>query len=501
MTNSRKASTEGLAIVDRARKRRGWTKTSTACWWQDAHTSRATLRRFWRGERIQQEAFVAICEAVGISNWQAIAELPESLETGLPALTSPLMDWDEAPDIEKFYGRDRELSQLEQWIRKDNCKLIAIVGIAGIGKTALALALSDRIQQEFDCLIWRSLADEPSLLSLLDSLLNVFEPTAIQDIQQGKLQLKHHLQQRRCLIVLDGLDAVLQRQEDIEEYGKFLRSPILYRHPGCILVTSREQLPGFDAIAANSQWIRCLTLQGLPQAEALALLRSGGFTGKERGLAALSQLYSGNPLALKTTIPLIQSIFGGNVAAFLKQNTLVLSDRLQALLAQQFDRLSETERSIVYWLAIWQEPITLCRLQTHLLHSPNSSAVLAGIVALEKRSLLEKRFSAEEPSFTLQPLVMKMVTDRLVEQAVEETERVVKSGDIHQFQVLRTHRLLRPGTDDIAGDRIFSQLREKLWQVYGSPQPQILQQILPLLKEQPPLVVGYIGCNLKALLA
>ncbi|MBD3559453.1 hypothetical protein H6S82_11350, partial [Planktothrix sp. FACHB-1355] len=49
MSNSLSASTEGLAIVDKARQRRGWTKTSTARWWQDAHTSRATLRRFWQG--------------------------------------------------------------------------------------------------------------------------------------------------------------------------------------------------------------------------------------------------------------------------------------------------------------------------------------------------------------------------------------------------------------------------------------------------------------------
>lgn len=501
MTNSLKASTEGLTIVDRARQRHGWTKTSTACWWQDAHTSRATLRRFWRGERIQQDAFMAICQAVGISDWEAIAEPPESLKVDLPELDSPLIDWDEAPDIDNFYGRTQELNQLEQWMTIDKCKLAAIVGIGGIGKTALALALTDRIQPEFDCLIWRSLIYEPSLLTLLDSLLNVFEQTIIQDVQQGMLQLKHHLQKCRCLLVLDGLDAVLHKQADIEEYSKFLQALSLHRHQSCILITSREQLPGFATIAAHPRSVRCLTLPGLQQAEAIELLQAGGFTGKELGLSALRQLYRGNPLALKTIIPLIQSLFAGNVAAFLNQNTLVFGDRLQALLTQQFDRLSESERSIIYWLAIWQEPISLCRLQTHLLNSPNPAAILEGIAALQKRSLLETRYSSiDEPSFTLQPLVIKMVTDKLVEQAVEEINRVVKSGDIHHFQVLRTHRLLRPGTDDIAGDRIFSQLREKLWQVYGNPQSQILDQILPLLKEQPPLTVGYIGCNLKALL-
>ncbi|MFP5273196.1 NB-ARC domain-containing protein [Coleofasciculus sp.] len=405
MNNSLCASTEGLTIVDRARQRRGWTKTSTACWWEDAHTSRATLRRFWRGERIQQDAFIAICQAVGISDWQAIAQLPESLNPNVPALKSPLIDWDEAPDLDNFYGRTQPLNQLEEWITTDNCKLVAIVGMGGIGKTALTVALCDRVQSDFDCLLWRSLTYQPSLLTLLDSILNTLEPTVIQDIHSGIRQLRHHLQQRRCLLVLDGLDSVVYKKDDIEEYSKLLQSLSLNRHQSCILVTSREQLPGFDAIAANSKWVRCLTLQGLEQADAMALLQAGGFTSKEPGLSALWQLYRGNPLALKTIIPLIQSIFAGNVNAFRRQNTIVVGDRLEALLNQQFDRLSESELSIAYWLAIWQEPISLCRLQSHLLYASDLSAVLTGIAALETRSLLEKRFSADEPSFTLQPMM------------------------------------------------------------------------------------------------
>ncbi|HEY9727619.1 MAG TPA: NB-ARC domain-containing protein [Chroococcales cyanobacterium] len=504
VTNSLNASTKGLSIVDRARQRRGWTKTSTARWWQDAHTSRATLRRFWRGERIQQDAFIAICQAVGINDWEAIAESPENLNVDLPELNSPLatsqVDWDEAPDLENFYGRTQELNQLEQWIVADPCKLVAIVGMGGIGKTALALALADRIQPEFEWLIWRSLAFAPSLFHLLDSLLYAFDQTVEQDIRRGIMQLKHQLQQRRCLLVLDGLDAVLQEKEQLEEYGMFLQTLSQTRHQSCMLLTSREPLPGWEANASNSRSVRCLTLPGLQKADALKLLQTGGFTGKELGLSALIRLYSGNPLALKAIAPLIQSIFKGNVAAFLNQNTLVLGDRLQAVLKQQFDRLSDSEREIVYWLAIWQEPVSLCRLQTHLLPVPDPSVVLAGIVALEKRSLIEKRFSEGELSLTLPPVVMKVVTDELVEQALGEISQVIQSNDICQFQVLRTHWLLRPGTDDIAGDRILSQLREKLWHKYGTSLPQVLRQILPLLQEQPPLVVGYISCNLMALL-
>lgn len=234
----------------------------------------------------------------------------------------------------------------------------------------------------------------------------------------------------------------------------------------------------------------------MPKKEAVELLQSRGFTGKELGLSALIQLYRGNPLALKLVTPLIQSVFGGNIAAFLSQNTLIVGDRLRVILKQQFKQLSGLEQDILYWLAIWQEPVSFSRLQTHLLISVDPGMVLEGIVGLERRSLLEKWISDYEPSFTLQPLVMKVVIDELVEQTAQEIHQVVQSHDIRHFQILRTHWLLRPGTDDIAGDRILTQLGKKLWRFYGVTLPEILNQILLLLKGQSPLAMGYIGSNL-----
>ena len=204
-------------------------------------------------------------------------------------------------------------------------------------------------------------------------------------------------------------------------------------------------------------------------------------------------------MALKLVTPLIQSVFGGNVAAFLSQNTLILGDRLRAILKQQFEQLSGLEQDILYWLAIWQEPVSFSRLQTHLLISVDPAMLLEGIVALERRSLLEKWISDYEPSFTLQPLIMKVVTDELVEHTAQEIHQVVQSNDIRHFQVLRTHWLLRPGTDDIAGDRILTQLGKKLWRLYGGTLPQILNQILLLLKGQSPLAMGYIESNVAIL--
>jgi len=496
MSNSLKASTAGLTIVDKARQRRGWTKTSTARWWQDAHTSKATLRRFWQGERIQREIFIALCQAVGINEWEAIADFSDVSSTPESQVSNSFIDWNEAPNIETFYGRNRELEQLGNWII-DGCKLVTIVGIGGIGKTSLALTLADRIQANFDCLIWKSLLNSPSLVNLLDSIFSSLNHTVIQDIDKGIKQLIQLFQQRRCLLILDGLEAVLSNKENAIAYNSFIQQLNQTRHQSCIIITSREKL---NLIDINPKVFCCLTLQGLSTIDTIALFQSQGFTGKELGLSALIKLYRGNPLALKLVIPLIQSIFAGNIVAFLNQNALVIGDRLHNILQQQFEQLSDLEQDILYWLAIWQEPISFCRLQSQFLISLDPATILTGIAGLEKRSLLEKWVSDHEYSFTLQPLIMKFVTDKLVECAVQEINQVVSSNDISHFKVLRTHWLLRPGTDDIAGDRILLQLREQLLRNYGANLPQILNQILSLLSDKSPLAIGYVGSNIMAIL-
>jgi hypothetical protein len=496
MTKSLQASKQGLAIIDQARQRQGWTKTSTARWWQDAHTSRATLRRFWQGDRIQREIFIAICQAVGVSDWEAIADADSFSHEPVAdiANSTPYLDWYEAPDVEHFYGREPELAQLERWITQEQCKVVTVTGLPGIGKTALALALVDRIQTQFAGLIWKSLHVTPSITTLLDSLLNTLGQPATHNIQQNIQQLVKLLRQRQYLLILDGLDAVSEQDKD--QYIYFIQQ--LNRNPykSCIVITSRKKL----SIELNTIHSCSLALKGLSETNALQLLHFKQVTGSIVELKALIRLYSGHPLALKLVIPFIQSVFDGNTHAFLSQNTVLIGHHLQTILKQQFAQLSAVERDIIYWLAIWQEPISLCRLQSHLLSSVDSAELIESIAGLEQRSLLEKWIGAESTSFTLQPLLMKVVMDELVGQIIHEIQQITEHQDIQHAKILRTHCLLRPGTDDIAGDRLLTQLREKLWRLYGVSLAESLRHILSRLETHTPWAIGYIGYNIASLL-
>ena len=383
MGQSVRASEKGLAIANQARQRRGWTKTSTARWWQDAHTSRATLRRFWRGERIQQEAFIAICHTVGIDTWQEIAEL--SFEPSDEPLPKPfLVDWGDAPDIEQFYGREQELQQLQTWILKDKAKLININGLGGNGKTALAMALVEQLQTtEFESIIWRSVNTVSSLDVLLTDLLD----TPIETVGQGVKQLLKKIQSR-WLIILDDIDLAQPKP-----YLDFLYRISRSRHQSCLLVISRQPLPPqFQTLNRAQQ----LSLSGLSADAAARLLQDCGCGGQTYQLKTLARIYSYSPLALKLVASTIQTVFGGQIAPFLEQETVILPDPIRSLFKQQFETLEPLEKTLALWLGIWQEPIALCRLQTHLLN-PNSAEVITALSKLVQHSLVTQHFLSDEP--------------------------------------------------------------------------------------------------------
>ncbi len=73
MAASLPASGHGLETVDAYRKLKGWKKLDED-WAELAGVSTTTLRRFWEGRRIQQTYFKAICQAVGIEDWEAIVD-------------------------------------------------------------------------------------------------------------------------------------------------------------------------------------------------------------------------------------------------------------------------------------------------------------------------------------------------------------------------------------------------------------------------------------------
>ncbi|NJM27884.1 MAG: NACHT domain-containing protein, partial [Pseudanabaena sp. RU_4_16] len=348
----------------------------------------------------------------------------------LSPLSSPCQDWGEAINVSAFYGRTDELARLEEWIIGDrpnhHCSVVAILGMGGIGKTALSVKLAQQIQTEFDYVIWRSLRNPRPLQEFLAGIIRFLSNQQAINVSDNTsdliVRLIGYLQRHRCLLVLDNFETVLQSgsiqgqyREGYEDYGQLLQHIGEIPHQSCAIVTSREKPLEIEALQGEILPVRILTLKGLPPTEGQQILISKGLPSSTNEDKQLVERYDGNPLALKIVATSILELFNGNTHNFLKQEAFVFNG-IRYLLEQQFQRLSEIEVSVMFWLAINREPIFLEELQADIVPTISKAILLEVLTSLSRRSLIERH----PTGFTQQPVVMEYVTDKLVTCICEE---------------------------------------------------------------------------------
>src|SRR6266568_4593815 len=149
---------------------------------------------------IERQAFAAGREA-----GEETAVPAHALAT--PSRCGPRLDWDDALAETLFYGRQRELDLLSEWVIEERCRVVSVLGQGGIGKSALATQVMHRVAQDFEVVIWRSLRDVPSCEALLDSCLQVLAPQELggisSSLESRQGLLLECLRSRRVLLVYD----------------------------------------------------------------------------------------------------------------------------------------------------------------------------------------------------------------------------------------------------------------------------------------------------------
>ncbi|WP_293157076.1 MULTISPECIES: ATP-binding protein [unclassified Microcoleus] len=335
------ASKQGLEIVDRARRKKGWTKGADA-WVQKASVSISTIKRFWQGKAISHESFVSICQAVGI-NWEQIVDgsptqQPVSYITEQTASYMEFSVYDDA-----WVGRETLIQNLSARLNS-SCRVLLLVGITGIGKTALAERLIQKLRGN-----WSEKRDNfeddnkaSDFASVALRWLEIWgESVPIEERKPEELlwRLVKRLRENRYLILMDSLEYLLTGNEEDgwgdfadEWWGKFFVS--FLAEPSCqsrLILTSLDFPVVFERECDRYKnlWY-CQLLKGLEVTEQMALFQKTELDGDlelpHSPLRVIAEVYDGHPLALRTIAGEIKCSYGGNVRAYWKENSRYIED-------------------------------------------------------------------------------------------------------------------------------------------------------------------------------
>ncbi|MBD2134657.1 ATP-binding protein [Sphaerospermopsis sp. FACHB-1094] len=314
----------------------------------------------------------------------------------------------QSPKITHFYGRNNELSTLSAWIENPSTRLISILGISGIGKTTLIKHFIDTHPLHFDAIIWKNLKLSNSLNSILTEIITEINVN-IQNINTNKL-LKQTLElfnQKRCLIILDNLEEIFTPQQyagkyqpEHQNYQTFLQMITAVENQSCVILISQEKCQELISLDDELYPIHSLELSGLGNA-ATEILKNQRLQNQEHWLNLIN-LYETHPRYLQYISILIKDVFQGEIAEFIQENNLILTEDIKSNILLTWERLTNIEKQTL--LKISQNDQPLSREEIKKLLSLSSLEIINSIQSLTRRFLLSKSEN-DERLFHLTPVL------------------------------------------------------------------------------------------------
>ena len=330
-----------------------------------------------------------------------------------------------------FVGREEALARLADLLQDPACRLITLVGPAGMGKTRLAMqAAQDHLKRFEHGVFFVSLAPLVSAETILGTIANAvgFQFHGAAEPQEHLLR---YLQEKRVLLVLDNFEHLMAAVD--------LLPAILQAAPGVrLLVTSRERLN------LRGEWV--FEVEGLSYPEdtdersldemeaygAVQLFLQGalrvhpGFNLDEENrewIACICRLTEGNALGLELAAAWVRVLSCQQIAReiesnldFLRASAHDVPERhrsLRAALDHSWKLLSEKEKAAFRRLSVFRGGFH------------REAALEVAGAGLEKlASLLDKSMLKRvgEERYDLHELVRQYAAEHLESDAQDHTQ-------------------------------------------------------------------------------
>jgi diguanylate cyclase (GGDEF)-like protein len=320
----------------------------------------------------------------------------------------------------RFVGRETEISWFMDCLDSGIYRFIAVVGMAGVGKTRLAIQLGSSLLNQFPDGVWfvplttvNSVDDiVPAIMNALGIAQNDKPPSDVLNI---------YLRNKEALLIIDNFEHLMA--------GADVLFNLLRNAPKVILIVTSQ-------LRMNYQAVSSLYLRGLPYPQdpaapdlvnyaAIKLFISRanhslpGFQiddGNAGHILNICRLVDGLPLGIELAAASIRNFNPQQIADGLQENLGILSTTLKdmperhrsirAAFSHSWNFLAEEEKDAYRKLSIFQGEFSLDAAYS------TSGASLQVISSLADKSLIQINSSG---NYSIQPLLRQFASEKLSE--------------------------------------------------------------------------------------
>ena len=320
-----------------------------------------------------------------------------------------------APDP-SIVGREKELGEIVKALLDPDIPIVTLVGLAGVGKTALALAVAHYLRKQGKFpggIVWLNASAVQSLdvWETIRAALDLPSPQAA----------RRHLREHPTLLILDGFDEAMP-QQSMEMLAFLDRLP----HPSKALVTSRErvELQGKEQV---------FMIGPLGEEDAARLLMElASYYGVEvsaEDADEIGRMLDGIPLAIRWVLSAYQ---GRHISLeALKQRLAegLVEPSIETLLHTSYRRLSEGEKRLFRRLAVFAADVSERTIE-HVCQVEGWKDALRQLAVLFLVDVQGNRYR-------MHPLVRQYALDRL-EEAGERFQYEERAAEYFVYLVEAT---------------------------------------------------------------
>ena len=400
-------------------------------------------------------------EELGVEPSRETEQIYERIKQGLPLEATPTASLTRAVShLTTFIGREAELDSMVDCALNQHCRLLTVVGVAGVGKSRLALQVANKTTKAFPDGSWFMDVSSASSTAQLVEIIARHTGCQLTSNAPEQQQLANFLHSMETLLILDGFDKLVDESD-------FLMHLLNHAPDLKILITSRQRL---DYQAA------CLfDLRGLPYPEtkddpnALEYAAVQLFTTRAQRSRAgfvfspenidhvveICQFTDGNPLALELAASRLREFSTKQIATSLRHDLKLLQTSLRDL--PEVHRSMTTALDQSWKVLTPQEQDSLRRLSLISDHSfdAHKASEIAGATSAILASLIDKSLLHEGPfaEYHLCPL-LKIYAAQKMSEELEEAQLDEASFRIEGKSSLTHDALTNLPNRDLFWDRL-----------------------------------------------